>query len=78
MSAKTDQVVELRLAINAEKYLLLYKGVARQILATSVDGRRIRFPAKILQPYVTRDGVYGRFAIRFSCEGRFVNIRRLQ
>lgn len=72
-----SQAIEVYLNINAKKYLLLYKGVARNVLATSVDGRSVRFPAKILQPFVTRSGVNGRFLIHFSDDGRFSHIQQL-
>ncbi|WP_338011124.1 DUF2835 domain-containing protein [Marinagarivorans algicola] len=71
------QAIEIHLNISARKYLLLYQGVARNVLATAVDGRRVRFPAKILQPFVTHSGVNGRFTIYFSDDGRFSHIQQL-
>ncbi|HEY7773280.1 MAG TPA: DUF2835 domain-containing protein [Marinagarivorans sp.] len=76
MASTDDQIIQVHLSISAREYLLLYKGVARDVLATACDGRKVRFPAKILQPYVTREGVQGRFYIRFSAEGRFISIEK--
>ena len=76
MDTYQEQVIDVGLSISAEEYLLMYKGVARNVLATAYDGRRVRFPAKILQPFVTRQGIQGRFSIRFSEDGRFLGIEK--
>jgi hypothetical protein len=77
MTIKTTQSIEVRLAITADDYLLMYKGIARSISAVAVDGRRVSFPANIMQRFVTRDGIYGLFLIRFSAAGRFLDVVRL-
>lgn len=71
------QAIEIHLNISARKYLLLYQGVAQNVFATAIDGRRVRFPAKILQPFVTHSGVNGRFLIFFGDDGRFSTIKKL-
>jgi len=40
-------------------------------------GRRVRFPANILRPFVTLEGIQGRFIIRFDSDSRFQGIDRL-
>ncbi|MGI1678294.1 MAG: DUF2835 domain-containing protein [Cellvibrionaceae bacterium] len=55
----------------------MYAGQVKTVLATSRDGRRVRFPANILVPFVERDGIRGSFAISFDVENKFQNIRRL-
>lgn len=65
------------LAIPSEEYIRIYKGTAKTILATTEDGRRVQFPATILQPYVSRAGVYGRFLIEFDSNNRFRSIKQL-
>lgn len=77
MVVTRNRSIETRLSISAQEYLLLYKGVARNVLATSVDGRKVQFPAKILQRYVTREGVHGHFLITFDGQGKFQSIARL-
>ena len=76
MEASQEQVIDVVLSISAREYLLLYKGVARNVLATARDGRRVRFPAKILQRFVTREGVQGHFSIHFSEDGHFLGIEK--
>jgi hypothetical protein len=69
--------VTIELAISAQEYLAHYQGAAREVVATSRDGRKIRFPSKILQPFVSHSGIYGCFVISFDESNRFQNIRRL-
>lgn len=69
--------IVIDLQISEDEYLRVYRGQARSVLAHSIDGRRVRFPASILQPFVTRTGIHGRFRIRFDTEGQFESIEKL-
>lgn len=62
------------LAISAETYLHYYSGQIKSVVAQSIDGRRVRFPANILQHVIGHDGIYGRFIIEFDENGRFLHI----
>lgn len=72
-----NQAVIVEMHISAEEYLRYYKGSASTVFATAVDGRRVQFPAKILQGMVDHTGITGRFLISFNQEGKFENIERL-
>ncbi|WP_428240868.1 DUF2835 domain-containing protein [Gynuella sp.] len=65
------------ISITAEELIKLYRGSANQVRATARDGRVVRFPARILQPYVTRSGVQGSFRIIFDGHHKFQKIERL-
>lgn len=69
--------IDLRLAIPAEEYQRLYQGAVRDVLARSADGRRVRFPAAILRPYVTHSGIQGCFRILFDEDNRFRSIEKI-
>ena len=56
---------------------MLNQGAVRDVVAHSVDGRRIRFPAMILRPYVTHSGVQGCFQICFDEANRFKTIEKI-
>lgn len=62
--------------IPADDYVSLYRGHVRDAVVTARDGRVIRFPAAILQPFVTREGVRGSFIIEFDDAKKFSSIRR--
>ena len=63
--------------ISAEEFLRHYQGSAKQVACTSRDGRKVRFPTNILQPFVTRDGIHGSFQIFFDQHHKFQRIERL-
>jgi hypothetical protein len=70
--------VVVSLSVSASEYLAWYQGAAQTVYATTVDGRSVRFPARILQPFVTSSGVSGTFAIEFDDNNRFQQIKRLK
>lgn len=72
-----SQSIIVDIYISAEEYQRYYRGSARQVMATTLDGRNVQFPANILQRVVGHDGVRGRFAIHFSEAGKFEAIERL-
>ena len=75
-TSNTSQTIYLRLAIPTDELLKLYRGSAREVIATAVDGRRIRFPADALKPFVSRDGVYGSFALQIDGNNKLQRIHR--
>mgnify|MGYP000623555414 CR=1 FL=1 len=67
----------VNLVIDSEEFQRLYSGSVKDVSAIAVDGRRVQFPGNILRQFVTREGVRGRFMIRFDAENRFESIQRL-
>ncbi|TQV80991.1 DUF2835 family protein [Exilibacterium tricleocarpae] len=65
------------LAISAEEYQRLYRGAANAVVARARDGRRVRFPAHILRPFVTHTGIQGSFAITFDADNRYQAVERI-
>lgn len=55
----------------------MYEGVVKDVVARSQDGRRVRFPANILRPFVTHAGIAGRFQIEFDGDNRFKTIEKI-
>ncbi|MEH6472993.1 MAG: DUF2835 domain-containing protein [Halopseudomonas sp.] len=71
------QKITIDLRVSADEYLKFYRGEADVVTCRARDGRRIQFPVKILNPYLTRDGVSGSFEIQFDNHGKFQSIERL-
>ena len=71
------QRIIVDLKISTDEYLKFYRGQASVVTCLSRDGRRIQFPVKIINPYLTREGVNGSFEIQFDSKGKFVAITRL-
>jgi len=68
---------EIHLNLSAEQCQRYYQGGIDSVLATSNDGLRLAFPAAQLRRFVTREGVKGRFLIRFSADCRLVSLERV-
>lgn len=64
--------------IAPEEYMKLYEGSAKNVNGVARNGKRVSFPANILRPYVTREGVHGVFAIYFDLAMKFKGIDRLE
>ena len=56
----------VRIDISSEDYLSWYRGRSKQVLATTLDGLKVQFPANILQSFVGHNGVKGTFQIEFE------------
>ncbi len=65
------------LNISADEVLRYYQGAASMVSTRAVDGRTVRFPASRLRPFMTPNGVQGRFAITFDDNNKFVDMRRI-
>ncbi|MAR92244.1 MAG: DUF2835 domain-containing protein [Pseudomonadota bacterium] len=66
------------LVISREEYLRWYQGAASAVVATARDGRKVRFPAASLRPYVTHQGIRGTFAIYFDDNHKLLAVKKLQ
>ncbi len=67
----------VQLRIGADEFQRLYEGTATEVAARSVDGRRVRFPANILRPFVTHAGIVGTFRIQFDNDNRFQYVEKI-
>ncbi len=72
-----EQEIRIHLNIPPERYLAYYRGTARTVTARSVDGRSVRFPATVLQPFIRRDGIRGTFVLRVGGDNKFLGIRKV-
>jgi len=69
--------VTISISISALDYLAHYQGTVKEVVALSSDGRNIRFPSTILQPFVSHEGIRGTFVIRFDDNNKFQNIKKI-
>lgn len=72
-----NRVIHFNLNLSYDKFLHVYKGEAKYVITTANDGRTIRFPAEVLKPYLTREGVHGKFAISFNELNKFQSLEKL-
>lgn len=65
------------LHISAAEYLEYYSGAARHVAATASNGLSVKFPANILRPFITHDGIHGEFVIEFDDSNKFIAINKI-
>lgn len=68
----------LDLDIPKDELLKFYSGAARQVNAVARGGVRLAFPASILRPHVTDEGVHGTFRLTTGGEGRLKAFERIR
>jgi len=71
------QKMTFSLHISADRYRQYYAGRAKAVVVVTDDGRRLQFPAANLQPYVTHDGIQGRFEIVFDDHHKITRFARI-
>jgi hypothetical protein len=70
--------VQVRLRISADELLRYYGGDAKVVRARTIDRQTtVQFPARLLRPFVTEDGVHGIFQLLFTPDNRFREMRQL-
>ena len=74
--AAPNRTIVIGLNIDSEELLKLYRGSAREVVARSLDGQNIRFPAEVLKPFVTHNGVQGQFALVVDASNKLIDLRR--
>ena len=70
-------IVSFALNISQDVLLTYYEGAAKSVVAKTLDGRNIQFPANILRQFVTAEGVQGLFEMEFDENNKFLAMRRI-
>lgn len=65
------------ITITADQYLTQYKIPSAVVVTRSRCGRSVKFPANILQKFVTHSGINGSFKINFSADGKMQSVEKL-
>ena len=69
--------LEFRLSISPDEYVRYYRGQVKFVMVTSNSGLKVRFPANLLTPYVSRQGVQGHFILRYLATGKAVSLDKI-
>jgi len=73
-----NQRIYFSLQLSYDQFLQVYQGVAKNISVVADDGRRIAFPARNIQSFLTKQGVSGYFQMELTAENKFVSITKLR
>jgi hypothetical protein len=64
------------LDLSQAQLLTYYSGTARNLRVTDVNGFTLQMPLEILRPFVTREGVHGRFVLKVDHKGKFIDLQK--
>lgn len=78
MNQSQHQRIRFSLQLSYDQYLQVYQGTAKNISVLADDGRRIAFPARNIQSFLTKKGITGYFEMELTAENKFVGIKKLQ
>jgi len=73
-----NQLIRFSLQLSYDQYLQVYQGAAKNISVVATDGRRIAFPARNVQSFLTKKGINGYFEMELTAENKFVCIKKLR
>ena len=71
-----ENFLDFDLMISKEEYLKYYKGSVKYVIVETHGLKTIKFPANILQSFVSHNGISGHFRIYFSSDQRFLRLER--
>jgi len=63
------------ISLPPEKVQLFYKGTKSRVQVTADDGTTLSIPWALFQPYVSKNGIRGRFTIVFDTRGKCTELR---
>lgn len=70
--------VVLNVALPAFKYEAMYAGAAKNLVASSLDGRKVQLPLVAFQRFVTHQGINGLFEVEFDDMKKLIGVTRLR
>jgi len=77
MNHHYQQQFRFSLIISRQEFLRHYQGTASAVQVMSECGRRLRFPASRLRPFLTHTGINGRFVMTIDADNRFVELKKI-
>ncbi|MFQ3187404.1 DUF2835 family protein [Marinomonas primoryensis] len=70
--------VVLNVALPAFKYEAMYAGLAKNLVASSLDGRKVQLPLSAFQRFVTHQGIYGVFEVEFDDMNKLIGVTQIR
>jgi len=69
--------LQFYLKISAEEALRYYRGEAKFVVVQTTSGKKLRFPAEHIRPYINQAGVNGFFSIKFDDNHKLMGLKLL-
>jgi len=67
---------QFSIRIDAREIEKYYRGQARSVVVKATNGLKIQFPANLLLPYISHDGVKGHFILNYDERGKAQSLHR--
>lgn len=71
------QAIRFSIQLTYDKFLKVYQGHAKNIVVQADDGRKISFPARNIQSFLTKEGIFGYFEMQITFDNKFIAIKRI-
>ncbi|OPX56668.1 Protein of unknown function [Oceanospirillum multiglobuliferum] len=65
------------ISVSAEEYMSYYSGQVRNVIVHDTYGRRVQLPANVFRPFVTHNGIHGRFRVTVGDNHKLQGIERI-
>ena len=65
------------LSLSAHEYRSYYEGRVRYIRVTTQEGVTVQFAAAKLAPFLTHEGIHGKFLLQYDETHKFVALKKL-
>jgi hypothetical protein len=66
-----------QLHISPDQYLDYYRGVVKNVIVRATTGQTVQFPARMLQRFVSPEGIHGNFTLQCDDNNKCVELKRL-
>lgn len=72
----SNQQFFFNLQLTAAEVMPYYQGQASAIVVTTLTGQRVQFPAMHLRPFITSNGISGKFCL-LTKNNKFFSLEKL-
>ncbi|MCM2681156.1 DUF2835 family protein [Echinimonas agarilytica] len=69
---------KFQVSLSYHEMQALYKGRAQRVIVQDMYGRTISLPALKLKPFLSHNGVHGKFLLKTSIEGKFISLTKTE
>ena len=77
MNPARQKQYRFSLQLSQQQFLRHYQGSASSVQVFSECGRRLRFPASRLRPFLTHAGIKARFQLTVDSDNRFLKLEKI-
>lgn len=70
--------IVVEVILSAFQYEAAYSGIAKHVMAKSLDGRTVRLPLLAFQRFVTHRGIHGVFEVEFDEQHKLINVTQIR